>query len=434
MQPIIIYSEKTSPRLLYVLNWLFNDQLETSYTLTHDQGEINNGSFAISYGLHLPGTLSVPDTGLLWETGIKQQEVIAGNWHELPTLFSTTEKNYTLPFDIFSAIFFLLSRYEEYYTYTPDKYGRYPATESVLYKNNCLRRPIIDEWVGCLRQLLKQQFNQLLPEANFSFLPTYDIDIAYSYLHKGLLRNAGGFAKDILTGKVHMADERMKVLRGSKKDPYDSFDLILQLHNGAVRKPIYFILAALQNTPYDKNILPSKQAMISLLRRLSQEGEIGMHPSFYTDTNSNTWNAEKNLLEKITGANITTSRQHYIKMRLPDTYRFLMENGIAEDYSMGYGSHLGFRAGSGQSFQWYDIEREHSTTFVVHPFYFMDTTAHYEENLSADDAFKVLKEMTQKLQGTNSTAITIFHNFSLGSDAEWNGWVEHYTQFIKSLA
>jgi len=428
MQPILIYSERTSPRLQYVLNWLFNEQLKTGYRLIHNEAEVVTGT--ISYGCSLAGALSIPDAGLMWQSGIEEQNTILGNWDPLPVIFST-EQVFDLPFDIFSAIFFLLSRYEEHYPYIPDKYGRYPATASMLYKNGLLRRPVIDEWITRFGKLLAENFGHNIPASQFSFLPTYDIDIAWSYKHKGFTRNASGFARDLLAGKFRLAGERINVLSGTKPDPYDSFAFLWEMHHDNISKPVFFILAALHNTAYDKNILPSKPSMKQLLRQLADYGEIGLHPSFFTDKDPQAWIAEKKTLEKTSGRIITASRQHYIKMSLPETYHFLLQHGITDDYSMGYGTHLGFRAGTGRSFPWYNINAEQTEALTIHPFCFMDTTAHYEEQMGLNDALGALEKMTSVLKETNSKLVTIFHNFSLGTANEWRGWNEKYSGFVQ---
>ena len=140
---------------------------------------------------------------------------------------------------------------------------------------------------------------------------------------------------------------------------------------------------------------------------------------------------EKKILEHVSGHAIHISRQHYIKIKMPQTYRLLLENGITEDYSMGYGTHIGFRAGTGNSFPWYDVESDSITQLRVFPFCFMDTAAHYEMKLPVTDAFQALDSMSAKLQQTGSTMITIFHNFSLGTSAEWKGWRQAYEQFMQ---
>jgi len=431
MQPVLIHTKQDSTRLRYVLDWLFNDQLKTGYRLTHDPvGQ--HKELIISYG-NPSGNISIPASDLLWETGVSVKDPDWSEWSGLPALFHSGAEGFTLPFDLFSAIFFLLSRYEEYYAYTPDKHGRYPATESVLYKSGLLRRPLIDEWIFAFRKLLNEQ-GANIPSSAFTWLPSYDIDIAWSYLNKGLIRNLAGLARDVLSAKFGTATERLAVLSKSRKDPFDSFAVLEQLHTDANIHPMFFILAALKSSAFDKNISPANPAMQSLIRQLAAFSDIGMHPSYYTDSNKTAWQNEKNALERITGRKITSSRQHYIRMTLPGTYRHLLQNGITDDYSMGYGSHLGFRAGTGRAFKWYDLEREQAEDLTIHPFCFMDSTAHYEEQLNAEEAFSVLGDMALALRKAGSTLTTVFHNFSLGTDKEWKGWSENYTRFVEGMA
>ena len=118
-------------------------------------------------------------------------------------------------------------------------------------------------------------------------------------------------------------------------------------------------------------------------------------------------------------------------MRLPDTYHLLLRNGISDDYSMGYGSHLGFRAGTGASFAWYDLTREETAQLRIHPFCFMDTTAHFEQKLNVHDAFSKLHAMAFALEQAGSTLVTVFHNFSLGTARESKGWRHAYESFLQ---
>ncbi len=134
-----------------------------------------------------------------------------------------------------------------------------------------------------------------------------------------------------------------------------------------------------------------------VIKNVAKDGTVGIHPSYYSDDGEKLIK-EKKAVEHISGKHINISRQHYIRLRLPATYRMLIKNEIADDYSMGYGSHLGFRAGTGNSFPWYDLEQETTTPLRVHPFCFMDTTAHFEAKLSAMEAFERLNAMSKILE------------------------------------
>ena len=433
MDIIVVYSANRSPRLTYVLDWLMKERLHTGCVIVHDISQTEGLPFFISYGAVLPGAMCIPAHGLLWELGKEPPEIRTGKWHSLPTIFATDEPNYTLPFDLFSAIFFLITRYEEYYAYKPDKHGRYPATESILHKNHWLQRPQADEWIHALRNQIRPLAEIPLPAPAFLYQPTYDIDMAYSHLHKGARRIVGAYIRALLKGDVKQISERTQVLKNKQKDPYDSFRWLKQLHKQYDYKPLYFILSALKTTAYDKNIHPEHPAMMRVIRQLVKEGSIGIHPSYYSGEEGKVAE-EKKLLEHISAQHITISRQHYMRLHTPDTYRLLLQNNVQHDYSMGYGSHLGFRAGTGCSFLWYDLEQEATTTLRIHPFCFMDTTAHFEMGISASEAFILLGKMSATLHHTGSTLITIFHNFSLGTGTEWKGWRQAYEDFVQEQA
>ncbi len=433
MSPIVIYSPFTTPRLSYVLEWLFRERLQLSYQLVHELPAADGGANVICYGTVVQGLVSVPDTGLLSASGIPDAAPPPAMWQDMPVFFAEESGAYSVPFDLFSAIFYLLSRAEEYLPYTPDKHGRYPARASMLYKAGVLQRPLADEWVHAFRQLLEMEWDVKLPGPVYHFSPTYDIDMAYSHLHKGLRRVAGAYLRAMLRVDVKQLNERIQVVRKKQKDPYDSFRWLHHLHQEYDCSPLYFILSALRTTAFDKNIHPQHPAMARVIRNLANDGKIGIHPSYYAHE-ADTMQREKQTLEQVAGVTTAISRQHYIKVAVPHTYRMLLQHGITEDYSMGYGSHLGFRAGTGSSFLWYDLEQETVTPLRVFPFCFMDTTAHFEQKMTVTEAFDALDGMCRTLQETGSMLITVFHNFSLGTDEQWRGWRQAYEHFIQRQA
>ena len=430
METIVVYSAENSNRLRYILDWLLKERLQFDYRITRDEQSLSNLPFFIAYGKPMPNSLSIPDERLLWEKGIQKLSPKAGKWNDLPTLFATTGSAYTIPFDLFSAAFFLLSRYEEYDHFNHDKHGRYPATNSILYKNGWLMRPILDEWVFAFRKQLQIMCGMPIPATPFLFQPTYDIDMAYSHIHKGAGRIIGAYMRALLKGDVKQISERTQVLKKKQKDPFDSFRWLRQLHKQYDYKPLYFILAAAKTTAYDKNIHPEHPAMMRVIKNLAKEGTIGIHPSYYS-AHHDMLAKEKNILELIAGKTTHISRQHYIKIKMPDTYRLLLSNKITADYSMGYGSHLGFRAGTGNPFLWFDLEKDTVTQLRVYPFCFMDSTAHFEAKLSPTEAFEKLEAMSKALEQTGSMMITVFHNFSLGTSKEWSGWRQAYERFLQ---
>jgi len=416
--PISIYTPRQSPRLTYVANWL-SEIWQTEVQVVTDFPQ--NGATMLCYGDAKPGVLSIPDAGLLWETGIRQVRPETGTWEDLPTLFPGAGE---VPFDLFSAIFFLLSRYEEYLPFTPDAHGRYPATESILFKIDILRKPVLDLWLEKVRRRLH------LPATVYQRQLTYDIDRAFHIQNHPAPRGWGLFIKALLKGSYSKATVIRQMATGKAQDPLDAFDFLAEIHRHVRPEPFFFVLAAEKNDAYDVNLSPHHPAMQQLIKKLATIGKVGLHPSYHSSEQPAFITAEKNILEKTSGQSIFYSRQHFMRLQLPHTYSKLLAAGITDDFSMGYGSHLGFRAGTGRSFLWYDLSLEKEQTLRVHPFPFMDTTAHFHEKLDAEKAFSVLKEMETHLKNCGSVLIPVFHNYSLGTDPAWKGWQQAYRQWL----
>lgn len=432
---ILIYSHISSSRLQYICSFIFKEQLGLDHKLTVDPEAFKNHNGAkINYSDSkiMDDEFYIQPHPLLFENKIKEQTVDCFIGSGNKAFFKTA--NSDLPFDIFAASFYLLSRYEEYLLHEKDIYGRFAHENSLAYKEGFLNLPLINLWLQDFVEKLKERSpaGSLRTIVNFqaltfSFIPTYDIDIAYSYKHKGLIRNTGGFFRS-------PSLERMKVLGGNIKDPFDCYDWLNNLHKQYHLEPIYFFLVAEKNGKFDKNILPYKEAMWKLVKKHTAVYEIGIHPSWQSNERTSVLKTEIEWLAEMSGIkHIAVSRQHYIKFSLPATFRILTEAGIQHDYSMGYGSINGFRASVASSFYWYDLEKEMKTSLRMHPFCFMDANAYYEQKQSAKQAYEELVHYYAVCKKINGNLITIFHNHFLGSSPEFKGWNEMYEQFIAQV-
>ncbi|WP_276503058.1 polysaccharide deacetylase family protein [Terrimonas pollutisoli] len=344
--------------------------------------------------------------------------------------FFKTEGDY--PFDIFAASFYLLSRYEEYLPHQKDIYGRYAHENSLAFKEGFLDKPLVNLWIKSFKEKLKKKFPSLiLQHSTFTFLPTYDIDIAWSYKYKGWRRSLGGLLQSLIKGNWKQAKERIAVLRGKVKDPFDSYGWLHRLHEENRVKPDYFFLLAEKNGRYDKNILPQQKALQALIGDHIIRYPVGIHPSWRSGDEHELLEKEMNILSNVTGNKILSSRQHYIRFSLPETFRRLIDSGIQFDFSMGYGSINGFRASVATAFYWYDLEKEQTTNLMLFPFCFMEANSFYEQKYSAQQALDEMRYYYNEVRSVNGTFIMIWHNHFLGADKLFTGWKEVYEQFIK---
>lgn len=430
---MLIYSHTVTPRLQYMASFLtqyyghsFLLTTDWQYFESADKPKINYS--ATNTDVH---ALWIKPTPLLFEGGIKKQSITCFEHANGYKAFFATEG--VLGFDLFAATFYLLSRYEEYLPHQKDLYGRYAHENSLAYQNNFLHLPLVNIWLEDFSAILEELRISNFEVRNFQFVLTYDIDIAWSYRHKGLLRNVGGALKSMTKGQWSMVKQRINVLRGKEQDPYDCYSWLDALHQQYHLLPLYFFHVGQQRNRYDKNIATSNKAFQHLVKHHGHTYVIGMHPSWHSGDDPEYFQKEKDVLEGFADYKITMSRQHYIRFTLPDTFRQLIHQGIRDDYSMGYGSINGFRASISTAFNWYDLDNEMTTTLLLHPFCFMDANAFFEQQLSVEEAFDELMHYYTVVKQSGGTLITIWHNQFLGTDSMFKGWRDLYARFIKQL-
>ncbi len=359
---VIVFANTITPRLQYISDFISREIIGELFSITTNtetfvqyQGpKINYSQKKIT-----DSEFRIHNSDLLFEPGIRAQFIECFEINNYKAFFKTEGD---FPFDIFAASFYLMTRYEEYLPHQKDMYGRYAHENSLAFKENFLHLPLINIWLRDFKRSLQDKFPRLvIHNSSFTFIPTYDIDEAYSYKHKQWWRIIGGFAKSIFNSDWSIIRERINVFLAGKKDPYDAFEWMGQLHDRYDLSPYYFFLVANKKTKYDKNILPSKKSMQDLIQLHSQRYSIGIHPSWQSGDDAEKLKFEILKLGHISGKQILFSRQHYIRFTLPHTYRQLIDLGIQADFSMGYGSINGFRASVATSFFWYDLGKEEQT-------------------------------------------------------------------------
>ena len=310
---MIVYSQQITNRLRYICDFIGNEIIGKPFTVTNsieafsaDPGpRINYSDDRVN-----SSDLWIQPHTLLFETNIREQpvECFVDSGY---TIFFKTQGD--IPFDLFSACFYLLSRYEEYLPHQKDVYGRYAHENSIAFREQFLDIPLIDTWLQHFRERLHNRYTSLaIHQPGFSFLPTYDIDEAYSFKYKQWWRSLGATVRDLSKGRRSRALLRNKVLQNKVSDPFDSFDWIDSINERYVLHPLYFFLVAAKTGKYDKNILPTEKPLQDLITRHAQKYSLGVHPSWQSYGQLPVIKSEIETLETISGQKIISSRQHFI--------------------------------------------------------------------------------------------------------------------------
>lgn len=430
---MIVYSHSLTPRLQYIINF-FSDYYQHSFKLTaNEQAYSASEDFKINYSHQRisSGEIYINPHALLFESERRPVQVKSFQHHGYTTFFETSGD---LHFDLFAAVFFLITRYEEYLPHQKDPYGLYSYQNSTAYREDFLQQPLVNIWLEDFRNFLKGKFSGLnLPENKFQFLPTYDIDIAWAFKNKSSKIHTGNIIRSILKGKWKAARQRIKVVKGKLQDPYDAYEWLDELHQRFHLDPIYFFLVAEEKGRYDKNIDIHNPDFQQLIKTVASRYKTGIHPSWISGDHKAQLPKEKKWLEKITHHTIHASRQHYLRFYLPSTFQQLINVGVTHEYSMGYGQTNGFRASIATPFFWYDLVNEQATSLIIHPFCFMDANSYFEQGLSAEQAFEELIEYYHTIKAVKGTMITLWHNSFLGPAGAETGWRNAYERFIETV-
>jgi hypothetical protein len=431
---ILIYCEQITHRLQYVLEWIFREQLQLDFRVTYDRQQWKEyEGMKINYSeqrIDIEDILVRPHR-LIYETGEAVQQLSINRWKKSTVLFYN-QPGALIPFDIFSAVFYLIARYEEYLPYKKDNYGRFGHINSVAFQYSFLQQPVVDEWIASLRKILEKKFRLILPLPNFEFLPTYDIDIAWAYRNKPKKQQWGGAARDLLRLRFDWVWDRILVATSGRPDPYDAYKWMKDLQAYYKLHPIYFFLVG-GDSVYDRNIGAANPAMTNLIQDTVDHAEVGLHPSFASNQGMSYLEKELGTLEQIVDKPVFKSRQHYLKLHLPQTYQHLIQLGIKHDYTMGYALINGFRAGTSRPFYWYDLSNEQITDLRVHPFCFMDTTAINVYGKNKNEAFAEVQRLVNAVKQTHGRFVSIYHNNNLGTGRENKGWYKFYQKTIELI-
>jgi len=401
------------------------------YRLTTDAVDfINYDGPKFSYGdKPLGDELFFKAEGLLTQRGIHEQTINVEEQNGIPTFFAV--KDAAMPYDPFAAVFYMLSRYEEYLPHLRDIHDRFPLNQSLAFQENFHHKAVVDRWCLQLKSFLNEQFEGLkFEERQYVFLPTYDIDNAYAYRQKGVLRTVGALAKNLIKLKFGKIKVQLLVLLGQRKDPFDTYHYQMNLQRKYNLTPIYFFLLGDYGNN-DKNLSHENRHFQSLIKRIADYAQVGIHPSYNSNDDEDKIRTEIRRLERIVKRDVLKSRQHFLKINFPSTYRSLLEADITEDYSLGFAADIGFRAGTCTPFTFYDLDEELERNLLLKPFQIMESSLKYYQKLSAEEAMNHLKPIVDEVKAVGGTLISLWHNESLSDEDEWEGWRKVYDDFIQ---
>jgi hypothetical protein len=420
----------SSPRLVYICNVIFDRLLECSYRIIIGKEASAPGPPSekrIYYSFPAPagtGSISMANAGLLFETEIRQEKPRIARKNCIELYFSNEEGqvNFDIGFDLFSSAFYLLTEYEHHISPEYDVHGRYK--ESRLAEWYAI--PALHEYAA----LLAGRLGIPLPKRKFSYEITFDIDAPWLYRAKPLWLNLAGMTRDLLRLRLKEVFLRTEVIAGAK-DPYNVYDEIFA--EVPVEKLVFFFLID-RNSDKDERYTHTNKPYRALILQIKKRGAaIGIHPSYTSYLDEKRIVHEKKMLEEISGAEVNKTRMHFLKYRLPETYRYLEQSGIREDYTGCPVNGIGFKHFIALPFPWFDLLANRESGLMLHPTMAMDRSLQKYMRLDPQEAVAATRKIINTTMAYGGHFVLLLHNNSLSEQAEWKGWKKFFTDIVHDL-
>ncbi len=323
--PVKIYSAKDTPRLKYIAGIILGEILGLQWEVITDKRKLGKHP-VINYSKEIiSGSFKIIPVSILFERGITSKQIVLNEWKGLPVFF-LTESGSDLPFDIFATSFFLISRYEEYLEFSPDKYGRFPSSSSVAFKNGFLGKPVIDLWTREFAKAFLKRFPTLAFRRNeYKALLTVDTDEPFPNTGKNIFKSIEG----LFHNKKHTpatGPDRHRVIANGENDPFDVFDYMIDNidKNGT---DVRFFFPVGGHSKFDKNPSWKNSKYRDLVHKIAEKYQSGLHPSFVAGGDGALVTTESDHLRSILRKEVTISRFHYLRLFLPVSYDNILEQG-----------------------------------------------------------------------------------------------------------
>lgn len=335
--------------------------------------------------------------------------------------------------DIFASIFFMLSRWEEYVNKIRDQHNRFPATASLEYQHNFLLRPVVNEYVEMLWNMLKALgYEGQRKQRKFEIKVSHDVDLAYFYYNFNLYGLFRKSARQLIKNKFPLNAFRV-LYHGAKyflgcqfSDPYDTFDYLMSVsEQHGLCSAFYFITD--NTSKLDSNYQLTDPKIKQLLQKIFRRGhEIGLHPSYHTYQNKAQLCKEFDRLRKTCAdlgivQNQYGGRQHFLRWGAAVTPSIWDQAGLNYDSTLGYADYIGFRCGVCYEFPLFDFIERKTLKLVERPLIVMECSLisqRYMGHGFSDKGLEIALNLKDRCKKYHGLFNLLWHNSFFNNDKQ----------------
>lgn len=334
------------------------------------------------------------------------------------TLINFNEKGAEINYDILGLTYWMLNRLEEIHRTDLDNHERFPAINSHAYKYGYLDRPIVDEWLDILQQVIQRVWPNLkLKKHQFSIKVSHDVDVPSRFAFSTPFSVIKSMASLVLkNNNIKLALMAPFIYLGSKNkihplDPYNTFDWLMNISEKNNLKSAFYFICGRTDKSKDALYEPEHPIIKKMMLEIYKRGhEVGLHPSYNSYNNPEQINFEAQRLKKVCKElGIEQSqwggRMHFLRWSHPTTLQAWNDAEMSYDSTLGYADRPGFRCGTCHEYTGFNPVTDTILHIKIRPLIIMDCSVIAQHYMGLGYTKKALnqiikyKRICEKVEG-----------------------------------
>ncbi len=349
-------------------------------------------------------------------------------------LIEQRETAHVIHYDILSLTYWMLARIEEIGRTDLDNHERFRAVSSHAYKHNYLDRPVVDEWLHLLGQVIQRQWPGLaLKQHEGRTLVSCDVDSPFALdgSLSGMARRAAGdvLRRQSLLALLETTVGTWRARRGdhSRDSHRQGIDFIMDINERAGREAAFYLIPESTDPRLDHRASLDGPRMRALIREIRARGhEIGIHPGYKTYRHPEAMSRSVQTIRRVLYEEEIPQipvggRQHFLRWETPVTARLWDDNGLTYDSTLGYADRPGFRCGTCFEYPFFDAVQQRALRLRERPLILMECSVIAERYMGlgySDESLSLMQGYRDICQRLGGDFTLLWHNSHFDSDID----------------
>lgn len=354
-------------------------------------------------------------------------------------LIELSQGGYVIHYDILGLTYWMLTRLEEVGRTDLDEHGRFPATASHAFRHEYLERPLVDEWLDILGQVIQRTWTDAKASPHeFNIKVSHDVDLASRYGFLPWHKVPFGIARDLLRDRDvrGLVAPWIRLRTRNRLHPLDAFNTFNWLMDVSERHGLqsaFYFICEQRGAQYDCDYDLGHPAIQHVFREIHRRGhEIGLHPSYNSYRDAERIHREAMRLRSTCSSlgidqQAWGGRMHWLQWSHPLTLRAWSDGGMAYDSTMTYAECPGFRCGTCFEYPAFDPVARQALPITVRPLVVMEGSviANYGLGLGVGaDARNKMLELKDVCRRVGGCYTLLWHNSGLNTRGLRNLYLE----------